>query len=85
MISEEVAKREEVGAMSRYQQLVNRALGNDEFAKLLLNPETQKEALVKLGLKDDELQKALAALSKVDLEAIEAFRVALEPGIEIPI
>lgn len=71
--------------MSRFQQLVNRALGNDEFAELLLNPETQKDALVKLGLKDDELQTALAALKEVDLEAIEAFRVALEPGIAIPI
>lgn len=71
--------------MSRFQQLVNRALGNDGFAELLLNPETQKDALVKLGLKDDELQTALAALKEVDLEAIEAFRVALEPGIAIPI
>ena len=85
VMSEPFVQEVKVPVASRFRQLVNRSLGDDEFARELLGPETRVRALQKLGLEEEQLEMALKALERVDLEAIEEFRLAVQPGIAIPI
>jgi hypothetical protein len=71
--------------MSRFRQLVAKTLANDDFAQRIRKPETREAALKEFGLKDDELTKALGALKKVDMKAVEGFRDSLDGPVEIPI
>ena len=84
-MSEPFVKDVDFAVRSRFRQLVNRCLGNDDFAQKLLDSELREGALKDFGLEGEELEMALAALNEVDLGAIENFRNALQIGVAIPI